>query len=186
MDFEEDRIHIVAKDRRGDLFAWEPKDHEARMVPIPATVAQILADLQGQAIERRPYAFVPPKRWEFVQKARAKGTWRQGQRLLNNLNKRLATWRKRAGVSHFTFHDLRRTCITNWARKLPAHVTRRLAGHSDTKTTLRYYISVRLADLDEARQVQEDILSGEGTDPRVTHSGRNGRSLGQEQERPGT
>jgi len=33
--------------------------------------------------------------------------------------------------------DLRRSCITNWAKELPAHVAQRLAGHSSLETTVR-------------------------------------------------
>jgi len=54
-----------------------------------------------------------------------------------------------------------------------AGVTQKLAGHSDIKTTLKYYISVQPEDLERARTVQADILRGGLTDPKVTHSAEN-------------
>ena len=42
------------------------------------------------------------------------------------------------------------------------------------ETTLRYYLSVERSDLEKARQVGDAvILSGDPTDPKLTHSGLN-------------
>ena len=102
---------------------------------------------------------------------------------MNNLNRRLATLRSRAGLEKFTYHDLRRSCITNWAKVLPAHVVQKLAGHSDIKTTQKYYLSVQEDDLDRARRAQSAILEVDPTDPKLTHSGENGQSgTGQRKE----
>jgi hypothetical protein len=81
-----------------------------------------------------------------------------------------------------TFHDLRRSCITNWARHLPAHVVQKLAGHSDIKTTQVYYLAVQEDDLERARQVQSAILNGDPTDPLLTHFGQNRPFSGQPAE----
>lgn len=89
---------------------------------------------------------------------------------MNNLNRRLATLRKSAGVGKFTFHDLQRSCITNWAHHLPTHVVQKLAGHSDIKTTQQYYLAVRHDDLELARTVQERLLTRNATDQEVTNS----------------
>jgi integrase len=48
---------------------------------------------------------------------------------------RLKVFCKWAGVKPFCFHDLRRSCITNWARHLPIHAVQELAGHSKIETT---------------------------------------------------
>ena len=82
------------------------------------------------------------------------------------LNRRLATLRKRAGAAKFTFHDLGRTCITNWARHLPVHVVLKLAGHSDIKNTQCYYLSVQEDDLEKARVVQSEVLGFSGLTPK--------------------
>jgi integrase len=67
-----------------------------------------------------------------------------------------ATW-----VGKFTLHDLRRSCITNWARQgLPIHVTQKLAGHADINTTQKFYLSVQDDDLNVARRAQQRIVKG--------------------------
>jgi integrase len=76
----------------------------------------------------------------------------------------------RACIESFTLHDLRRSCITNWAQVLPIHVVQRLAGHSDITTTQRYYLAVRESDMERARQFQSEILGADLTDPKLTHS----------------
>jgi len=162
VDFEENRIRIAGKTGGADGGSWEPKDHEGRVLPAPAEVLLLLADLQVGAEEGRPYVFVPNWRWRYIRRAQEAGRWDDSRALMNNLNRRLATLRKRAGVAKFTFHDLRRTCITNWARHLPVHVVLKLAGHSDIKTTQRYYLSVQEDDLEKARVVQSEVLGFSG------------------------
>jgi hypothetical protein len=51
-------------------------------------------------------------------------------------------------------------------------VVRKLAGHSDIKTTQEYYLSVQEDDLEKARQVQSEILKADPTDPLLTHFGQ--------------
>jgi integrase len=65
---------------------------------------------------------------------------------------------RRAKVEAFTLHDLRRSCITNWAKSLPIQAVQQLAGHSNIETTRKYYLSVQQADLDLARQVQSNFM----------------------------
>ena len=66
---------------------------------------------------------------------------------------------KRAGVKEFCIHDLRRSCIANWAGRLPIHVVQELAGHSDMETTREFYLSVQKSDRDLAREIQEGIVA---------------------------
>jgi integrase len=179
LDFETNQIRIARKQEGEGSPAWEPKDREGRVLPTPSEVMQILADLQASSTEGCPYVFILPERWEHIQRLRKNGTWREKQFLINNLNRNLAVLRKRAGVAKLTYHDLRRSCITNWAKHLPIHVVRKLAGHSDIKTTQTYYLSVQEDDLEKARQVQSAILKANPTDPLLTHFGQNGPSSGQ-------
>jgi len=172
LDFEHNRLRIVRKEDSKTLPGWEPKDHEGRVLPVPAEVMQLLADLQTDADEGCPYVFVPGRRWKHIQRLQKAGSWNVRQRLINNLNRNFAVLRKLAGVEQFAFHDLRRSCITNWAKHLPVHVVRKLAGHSDIKTTQQYYLSVQEDDLELARQVQSEILKADPTDPKLTHSGK--------------
>jgi integrase len=173
VDFEMNRIRIVCKEAEGNLRSWEPKDHEGRVLPVPAEVIQLLADLQVTSAEGCPYAFIPEWRWKHIKQAQKAGKWNDDQALLNNLNRRFNTLRRRAEVAKCTLHDLRRSCITNWAKVLPIHVVQKLAGHSDIKTTRLYYLAVEESDLERARKVQEKILRNDQTDPLLTHFGKN-------------
>jgi integrase len=179
LDFEQNRIRIARKDADTVLGSWEPKDHEGRLLPVPQSLMQTLADLQVEAAEGCPYVFVPAWRWKHIRSTREAGTWREAQLLVNNLIRRLATLRKWAGVAKFTFHDLRRSCITNWARHLPVHVVQKLAGHSDIKTTQQHYLSVQPDDLETARSVQAELLAARPRDQLLTNSGQK-RPFGQE------
>jgi integrase len=121
-------------------------------------------------------------RWEFYRQRLSAKAWRTGQDLVNNQLRRFKTLCRRAGVGPYTIHDLRRSCITNWARRLPTHIVQKLAGHSDIQTTETYYLSVQSEDLAKARRVQSalvgNILSGGGTDPLVTHFDAKGYKCG--------
>ena len=67
--------------------------------------------------------------------------------------------RRKAEVEFFTPHDLRRSCITNWAKKLPIQVVQHLAGHSNMTTTRKYYLSVQKSDLKVAREIQSKLMT---------------------------
>ena len=167
------RIRIVCKESEGNLRGWEPKDHEGRVLPVPAEVIQLLADLQVTSAEGCPYTFIPAWRWKHIKQAQKAGEWNDKQALLNNLVRRFITLRRHAEIAKCTLHDLRRSCITNWAKVLPIHVVQKLAGHSDIKTTRLYYLAVEESDLERARKVQEKILRTNQTDPLLTHFAKN-------------
>ena len=95
---------------------------------------------------------------------------------MNHIKRAFDGLLKKAGVPRCALHDLRRSCITNWARELPAHVVQKLAGHSDLKTTQKYYLIVQQEDMDKPRIVNSRILRRDLTDPLLTHSDPNGRS----------
>jgi integrase len=170
VDFEG---HQIPKDETNGLLAWEPKDHECRMIPVPDEVMDLLAKLQADSQEGCPYVFLPKWRWQHILRRRGRGKWTEDNALVNNIKRAFDTLLKKAGVPQSTLHDLRRSCITNWARELPAHVVQKLAGHSDIKTTQKYYLIVRQEDMDRARMVNSKILRRVPTDPLLTHSGQN-------------
>jgi integrase len=171
VDFGKGNVHFSPKESSESLLAWEPKDHEARVVPIPAETVQLLADLQSEADEACPYVFIPKWRLAHILSRREQGAWKPNLDLVNNIIRDLEAMCRRAGVESFTLHDLRRSCITNWAQVLPIHVVQKLVGHGDIKTTQRYYLAVQECDLEKARQFQSQILGANLTDPKLTHSG---------------
>ena len=159
IDFEGHHVHVVPKQASDDLLAWEPKDHESRTIPVPAEIVQLLANLQAEAHEQNPYVFIPNARWKHILQRRSKGNWDPDDAIVNNLIRDLDLLCSRAGVSPFTLHDLRRSCITNWARKLPIQTVQHLAGHSNMETTRKYYLSVQQDDLAVARELQSKLMA---------------------------
>ena len=159
IDFENHRIYIQAKKGTDDLLVWEPKDHENRVVPMSEETGLLLASMQAEAEESHPYIYISPKRLERIKQRRKDGRWNSRSEIINNLRTNFHRIRRRAGVAECTLHDLRRSAITNWAKKLPIQVVQQLAGHSDIKTTRQYYLAVRQEDLQSAHQLLNSILA---------------------------
>ncbi len=152
VDFEANTVAVNPKPDDGVLIPWQPKDREARQIPVPAETCTQLAKLQGDADGRSPYVFISPERLDRIQDAIAGGTWRETSHVVNGLQRRWAAIVTRAGIQPVTFHDLRRTYLTNVARRLPVNVVREVAGHSKVETTLEYYLSTTASDRKAIRQ----------------------------------
>lgn len=149
------------------------------------TLLGFIFDREARCFRHRtPVASLPVRRQHTERHARKACVQPgpTGQDLVNNPLRRFKTLCRQAGVGPYTIHDLRRSCITNWAQRLPIHVVQKLAGHSDIQTTETYYLSVQQEDLAKASRMQStlvgDILSGVGTDPLVTHFDAKGHKCG--------
>ncbi len=173
IDFEKHFLRVAAKRASADVLGWEPKDYQTRILPMPVQTVQLLVDLQAMCSEGCPYVFIPEKRWKYILHARSNGKWSDEQALVNNLGRGFHKLRRKANVSNCVLHDLRRSCITNWAHILPIHVVQKLAGHSDIKTTQRYYLAVRQEDMEKAKILQSKFLANDLTDPLLTHFSKN-------------
>ncbi|MCJ7777380.1 MAG: hypothetical protein MUP16_03610, partial [Sedimentisphaerales bacterium] len=107
VDFGMNRIRITCKEVDGNIRGWEPKDREGRILPVPAEITQLLADLQVTCAEGCSYVFIPAWRWKHIQQAQKAGKWNGEQNLLNNLHRCFTTLRRRAGVAKCALHDFR-------------------------------------------------------------------------------
>ena len=67
--------------------------------------------------------------------------------------------RRKAGLPKCSMHDLRRSFCTNLSRAIPMHVVQELAGHSDIRTTRRYYIQVEPELMQRACRAVETALA---------------------------
>ena len=159
IDFENQLITVAAKKESAVLLAWDPKSRRNRIVPISDESAQFLADLQLQAREGFPYVFISPQRLKRIRERQRAGTWNPRSQIINNLDRDFRGLKRKAGVDECVVHDLRRTAITNWAKKLPIQVVQQLAGHSDISTTRRYYLAVRSDDLASANKFLDEMLA---------------------------
>lgn len=177
VDFAASEVHVTRKEARGFVQKWSPKDHELRRIPLPPQAIDLLTKLQAEAPDQCPYVFMEPDRWDYYRQQVEAGEWTPGRDLMNNVLRRFKTLCCKAEVGPYTVHDLRRSCITNWARELAIHVTQEYAGHGDINTTRKYYLSVQADDAAKARAVQARLIDGiegvDATDPKVTHKPRN-------------
>ena len=158
IDFESNRLYVTRKKAAGFVQAWTPKDHQMRMIPLAAQAVNLVAAWQNASPEGCPYVFMERDRWDYYRRRVEAGRWRAGTDLVNNLLLRFKTICRQAGADIYTFRDMRCSCITNWARQLPIYVVQQLAGHSDMRTTQRYYLLVQPEDLDKARDIQAQLL----------------------------
>jgi len=70
--------------------------------------------------------------------------------------------RSLASIRTGTFHDLRRTCLSNWiVQGLSLHEVKELAGHASIETTERFYLAVRKDVVDRARAASEASRKGQ-------------------------
>ncbi len=125
----------------------------------------MLADHQSQQPERHPYVFVLPSRYAYIQdQLRAHGRWKysdSSQKVIPIFNRAFHKILRRAGIGRGTFHDLRRTAISNWlAKGLGEFEVMKLAGHANFSTTHRFYLRVRDDLIDRARQANTRPSAG--------------------------
>ncbi|MGA2324582.1 MAG: tyrosine-type recombinase/integrase [Sedimentisphaerales bacterium] len=114
-------------------------------------------------IVRHAYIFISPEHLAWIMQHRKTYKLGSTSRTANNLIRNFNVICRRAGVKKCTLHDLRRSAITNWAKKLPIQVVQQLAGHSDIATTRQCYLPVRPEDLASASKVLNSILAKTGS-----------------------
>ena len=167
VDFEANTLRIIAKPEISGVAAWQPKDLDSRTIPLPTVTMDLLGRMHAVADDGAEFVFLSSARVAWIRAKREAGEWAEGQSVLNNVWKNFKRRAAHAGVTDVTVHDLRRSAITHWARKLAASVVKELAGHSDIATTLRYYVNIGEAALAEARDVPARALL---LDAKVTQS----------------
>jgi len=169
IDFENQYIHIRVKESTEHTIAWEPKDHENRVVPMSDETTQLLVNMQVESKEGYPYVFISPRRLACIIERIRANRWNEKSEMVNNMWVNFQRLRKRSGVLKCALHDLRRSAITNWAQYLPIQIVQQLAGHSDitiiitTTTTRKYYLAVRPDDISAANKTITRILEGRRT-----------------------
>lgn len=148
IDFKGKTVRVVAKLGVTTVEAWTPKDKDMRIVPLPGPAAVPLTKLRVAGDHRQPYVFVLAKGPNLGKRIPRQNTWRDFDVI-----------RRRAGLSACSMHDLRRSYCTNLAQAMPMHVVQELAGHSDIRTTRRFYVKVQPELMEEARRVLEKAVA---------------------------
>jgi integrase len=147
IDFAEMNVEVSPKQNTGETWEWRIKDTDRRFLPLTEDVSQLLIGLQDRRPEGYPYVFVPPGRYDHIQhELRHKGKWTllsAKDNVINNFTRQFKKILTKAHVDAGTFHDIRKTAITNWFRQgLSEYDVMKLAGHSDFATTHRFYLAV--------------------------------------------
>jgi integrase len=161
VDFEAKTVKVSPKSDTAATWQWHIKDAERRELPIMDEVVNLLSQLLADQAEGCPYIFVPQARYVYIQTQRRNGQWsvRDGKNPLNNFDRQLTAIKAKAGISDCTFHDLRRTCLSNWYKAgLRELDVMRMAGHSSFETTRKFYMGVDRTLLDKTRQTNAAIL----------------------------
>lgn len=161
IDYEQGVIHIQPKKETRDSWAWEPKGKRSRTVPLTEATASVLMEIQDEIPPGQAYLMLSEIRcWRVLQMQR-KGELPDRIRLCPDENFSAPFRRiiQRARVAHGTFHDLRKTYLTEMAESgLPMHWLQKLAGHSSYQTTMAYYVAVREKKmLTEAKRLSQQI-----------------------------
>jgi integrase len=161
-DMDKMLVGVNPKRDTATTWAWSPKDHERRMLPLVPEAKMALMRLRGNAAG--PYVFVEPKRYRLLLRGRTKDGRDSGREVFNNLNRTFSAACMRAKIAETQFHSLRKTCITNWLEsgargaRVEPHEVQRLAGHSSIETTMRYYAKVAVEALDRARRASTSYV----------------------------
>ncbi len=176
IDFDEMEIEINAKESTDYTWEWKIKDSDRRTLPVTKDVLQLLVNLQERRPSGYPYVFISPQRYDSIQltrkgiSKRKKGAWTlqdANNSLINNFTDMFKDIKEKAGIKKGTFHDIRRTAITNWFYAgLEVIEVMELAGHSKYETTLKHYLAVKSDLVKRARkaithEVSREMLSNQ-------------------------
>ncbi len=176
-------IRVSPKKDGPTTIAWTSKSYQSRTIPVPPQTMAILQSLLADADDGQSYVFVPPRRLEFIKDAQTAGHWREDRFILNNFHREFPKIVRKAAKSEallmdgegkpaVTLHDLRRTAITNWTKRVNIQTAQKLAGHRNVETTLTYYAAATQDQLDKAREAGIEAIRDAlnwTTDPFLTH-----------------
>ncbi|MGD0572867.1 MAG: site-specific integrase [Sedimentisphaerales bacterium] len=163
IDFEHKSVDVSPKKDVEYMWEWHIKDTDRRTLPLTDELVRFLAEHQATQPEKHPYLFIPADRYDYIQRLRNDGKWsvQQGCCPVNNFDRQFKVVLKTAGIENGGFHDLRRTCLTNWfTNGLNEHDVMTMAGHANFETTRRFYLAVRDDLLERTRQASSKAMAG--------------------------
>jgi integrase len=164
VEFATQAIQVAPKEQAEECWPWMHKDSDRRKSPLTDESADLLVELHGAQPAGHPYVLVPlDPYWFLIQEMRVRpicGNWKRSWRdVVNNFTQRFQLIVRKAGIrDHATFHDIRKTCTTNWFRHgLAIHEVKDLVGHSSIVTTERYFLRVDETALTLARKASSAL-----------------------------
>lgn len=186
IDFE--RCELRIQNRAGTPTAppFTLKAHERRTIPLTRHTLALLAEYQAEAPEGVPYVFLTADRYRRVldhwdKLGYVDRKW-QNEYMVNNVNRDFKSHCKRAGIvfdGKCSIHTIRKSCGQNWALSgVPIKTLQYLMGHSNERTTLRFYQQVDPASAAQAVSATDQMLDAAAakmdtaTDPKPPTFGR--------------
>jgi len=145
IDFERKTIDVTPKRETVETWEWNIKDTDRRTLPLTDEMVHLFAEHQARQAEGYPYVFIPARRYDNIQQLRKDGQWtiQLGANPINNFDRQFRIILKMAGIGDGEFHDLRRTCLSNWfANGLREYDVTTMAGHASFETTRQFYLAV--------------------------------------------
>ena len=169
IDFQNNQVNIINRPAQKLIPPFFIKDYEARTVPAPKWVMDILEQLRDSAEKGNPFVFLSgdrfltvQKKWHKYSKAGRAAEWKNSI-LLNNYQRSFKRACCRAGVvtqDWLMVHCLRKSYGTNLANLgTPAHTLKELMGHSSIVTTQKYYLQITDANRQKAVEGLDRIMS---------------------------
>ena len=145
-----------------ETWVWYVKDTDHRTLPLTKEITLMLAHLQSCQPEAYPYVFVPPHRYDHIQRLRKRSKWTLSDarlKVINNFGRQFGKILRRANVRKLRFHDLRNTALSNWfVNGMKEYDVMHLAGHSSFSTTHKFYLAVADDLVDRARESTSKAL----------------------------
>jgi integrase len=116
---------------------WMPKDRDERPLPLAESTARLLTDVLKTV--QQPYIFLKTSRYFHLMELKKIGMLTGDMMLhpISNFDRKFRKIKKAAGVRG-KFHDLRSTCLTDLSGVLNPNELKRISGHSDVQTLMRY------------------------------------------------
>ena len=157
VNFERNYISVQSKKETAFTWRWSAKNYQVRRVPLYEKLANLLAEIMAEMQAGQPYMMLSERRYFSIQRVRARG--RLDDRIRTAPDENVRPWKNilQATGIQGTFHDLRRTAITRWSWSMPPQEVKKLAGHADIETTMKYYAAVRADVLQRASQASSYI-----------------------------
>ncbi len=171
-DVDLDSGEVIVRNRPATetLPGFNVKDADSRTIPIPQHTVRILAELFEQRPAGVPFCVLSGSeyhtlrdKWIRYTKSGRAWTNRDAQ---NNTLKTFKRHVKQAGivpVGTLAIHTLRKSCITNWTNTCTNPETvRKLAGHGDIATTMKFYVQVTKEQKHEVAEGIDRLLGIDG------------------------
>lgn len=126
-------IGVAPKKDGQATWEWHIKDTEHRTLPLVANLVHLLVEHQMSQPEGNPYIFAPMDRYQRIQQLCHAGKWTvaKGQSPPSKFYHHFTKIPRPADIETGTFHNLRRTCLSNWViQGLSLREVKELAGRT--------------------------------------------------------